>query len=134
MADREQPIAMEKQHLSNIFCLGFNSDNTRMFSGSNDNTMIVHDTKTTDAVDVFMHEKAVYGLSVDPMNDQIISTAGEDGRVLIFDLRISEVMCIAKYRTSFHAVMFHPQDGGFIITANAEEGAGLWDLRQPKKY
>lgn len=87
------------------------------------------------AVDVFLHEKPVYGLSIDPLNDQIFSSAGEDGRILVFDLRLSsEVMCVAKYRSPFHAVNFHPMDGSLIITANAKEGAGLWDLRKPKKF
>lgn len=87
------------------------------------------------AVDVFLHEKPVYGLSLDPLNDQIFSSAGEDGRILVFDLRLSsEVMCVAKYRSPFHAVNFHPMDGSLIITANAKEGAALWDLRKPKKF
>lgn len=34
---------MEKQHDSNIFCLGFNSDNTKIFSGGNDDMVVVHD-------------------------------------------------------------------------------------------
>lgn len=151
----KSPTAMEKQHQSNIFCLGFNSDNTKIFSGGNDDYVIVHDLKTYvffvcffknkiiltnidfsgTAVDVFLHEKPVYGLSIDPLNDQIFSSAGEDGRILVFDLRLSsEVMCVAKYRSPFHAVNFHPMDGSLIITANAKEGAGLWDLRKPKKF
>lgn len=35
------------------------------------------------------HRKPVYGLSVNPQNDCILATAGDDGRVLIFDLRDS---------------------------------------------
>jgi DDB1- and CUL4-associated factor 5 len=46
LADKGKPRAMDKQHLSNIFCLSFNSDNTKIFSGGNDDTVIVHDLKT----------------------------------------------------------------------------------------
>ncbi len=83
---------------------------------------------------MFPHTKPVYGLSVDPSNDNIFSTAGEDGRVLMFDLRcnVKDGMCIVKYRAPFHAVMFHPMDDKFVITANAKEGAALWDLRAQK--
>lgn len=35
------------------------------------------------------HRKPVYGLSINPQNDCILATAGDDGRVLIFDLRDS---------------------------------------------
>lgn len=35
----------------------------------------------------FQHEKPVYGLSVSPQNDYVFASAGEDGRVLIYDIR-----------------------------------------------
>lgn len=84
-----------------------------------------------DCVDVFYHTKPVYGLGVDPSNDNIFATAGEDGRVLLFDLRSSndEPTVVVKYRAPFHSVMFHPVDEHFMITANAKEGAALWDNR-----
>lgn len=153
MVDREEPQVMLKQHLSNIFCLSFDSKNTRIFSGGNDDMAIVHDIETWvnakhfasemivltwlflslsgDCVDVFYHTKPVYGLGVDPSNDNIFATAGEDGRVLLFDMRASndEPSVVVKYRAPFHSVMFHPVDDHFMITANAKEGAALWDNR-----
>lgn len=39
---------MLKQHLSNIFCLSFDSKTTRIFSGGNDDLAIVHDIETWD--------------------------------------------------------------------------------------
>ncbi|XP_065081570.1 uncharacterized protein LOC135704072 [Ochlerotatus camptorhynchus] len=131
--EKESPISMNKQHLSNIFCLGIDGHNSRIFSGGNDDVVIVHDTKTRESVDVFLHSKPVYGLSIDPSNDSIFATAGEDGKILIFDLRDgSDVMCVSRCRSPYHAVMHHPLDAGFIVTANAKEGASLWDLRAPK--
>lgn len=69
---------------------------------------------------------------MDPGNSHIFATAGEDGRCLIFDMRVngSEVRTLARYRSPFHAVQFHPLDGNFAITANGKEGAAIWDLRQ----
>lgn len=75
----------------------------------------------------------MYGLSIDPTNDNVLATAGEDGRVLVFDLRKgTEVLSLPKYRASFHAVQFHPLDGNFAITANGKEGAAFWDFRHTK--
>ncbi|XP_062534582.1 DDB1- and CUL4-associated factor 5-like isoform X1 [Armigeres subalbatus] len=131
--EKEFPTSMNKQHLSNIFCLGLDSRNNRIFSGGNDDVVIVHDTQTRESVDVYLHSKPVYGLSIDPSNDNIFATAGEDGKILIFDLRdSSDVMCVSRCRSPYHAVMHHPFDAGFIVTANAKEGAALWDLRSPK--
>lgn len=41
-----EPKAMKNQHYSNIFCLSFNNDSTKIFSGGNDDSVIVHDTNT----------------------------------------------------------------------------------------
>lgn len=85
--------------------------------------------------EVFRHEKPVYGISLDPLNSSIFATAGEDGRCLLYDMRTAggaEVQVIAKYRSPFHAVQFHPLDGNFVITANGKEGAAFWDLRHAK--
>lgn len=38
--------------------------------------------------DVFNLGNPVYGISVDPCNDNIFASAGEDGRILIFDTRL----------------------------------------------
>lgn len=84
--------------------------------------------------DVFLHSKPVYGLSVDASNNHIFSTAGEDGRILLFDLRSSsQIISLPKSRNPFHAVQFHPFNGNYIITANSKDGAALWDLRDYEK-
>ncbi|RWS18138.1 WD-repeat protein-like protein, partial [Leptotrombidium deliense] len=78
---------MKGEHNSNIFCLGFNSDNTRLFSAGNDEQVIVHDSTTGETSDVILHEEAIYGLSVDPSNDNVFATACDDGRIFICDIR-----------------------------------------------
>lgn len=35
------------------------------------------------------HRKPVYGLSINPQNDYVMATAGDDGRILLFDVRES---------------------------------------------
>lgn len=168
MAGITQPRSMKNQHYSNIFCLAFNNDCSKIFSGGNDEALIVHDTKTYvrswgrwwegegdgmveggrerhwhwilfvfdlffsgEPYGVFTHAKAVYGVSVDTTNDQIFTTACDDGQVLVFDLRIgTQVLVLAKSRASFHAVEFHPMDGNLAITGNERDGAALWDLRE----
>lgn len=48
---------------------------------------------------MFLHSKPVYGLSVDGTNDQIFATAGDDGHILVFDLRIgAQVLTLPKSR------------------------------------
>ncbi|GLH03745.1 Retinoblastoma-binding protein 5 homolog [Gryllus bimaculatus] len=127
-------VAMRWQHNSNIFCLGFDSTNSKVFSAGNDDQVIVHDASTGDAVNFFLHEQPVYGLSIDPLNDNVFASACDDGRVLLYDIREhanSEPFCLASYTSSFNAVMFNPLEPRMLTTANSKEGVGLWDVRKP---
>lgn len=79
----------------------------------------------------FSHEGPVYGLSVDRTSTNSFSVATEHGEILVYDLRVGKTdpLVIAKFRTPFNAVEFHPLNGNFLATANAKRGAQLWDLR-----
>ncbi|KAF4528141.1 hypothetical protein B566_EDAN011157 [Ephemera danica] len=118
-----KPTAMRAQHISNIFCLGYNSTNTKIFSAGNDDQVIVHDAITGDPTDYFLHEQPVYGLSIDPLNDNVFASACDDG----------QSFCMASYPTAFHGVMFNPMEPRLIATANSKEGVGLWDVRKPRQ-
>ncbi|KAM7323397.1 hypothetical protein ACRRTK_017503 [Alexandromys fortis] len=132
---RVSPIQLKGEHHSNIFCLAFNSGNTKVFSGGNDEQVILHDVESSETLDVFAHEDAVYGLSVSPVNDNIFASSSDDGRVLIWDIRESphgEPFCLANYPSAFHSVMFNPVEPRLLATANSKEGVGLWDIRKPQ--
>ncbi|XP_050312634.1 DDB1- and CUL4-associated factor 5 [Anthonomus grandis grandis] len=130
------PNSMKKTHNSNIFCLAFDSKNERIFSGGNDDQVIVHEIFTGNPLVALPHRKPVYGLSINPQNDEIIATAGDDGRLLLYDIRETtgqEAQVLARQKTGFHSVMFNPVNPRFVVSANSEEGIALWDCRKPKE-
>lgn len=53
-----------------------------------------------ETVDVYKHEEAVYGLSADPLNESIVASACDDGRVLVIDVR--QPASEGKNDNSFH--------------------------------
>ncbi|CAH0728522.1 unnamed protein product, partial [Brenthis ino] len=132
--DHGKPEPMKALHQSNIFCLGITSDSQKIYSGGNDDIVIVHDLESKRPLEVLRHQKAVCSLSIDPFNECVVSTAGNDGRLLLFDTRqsVHESLVISRSRKAFHGVMFHPQQVGMLVSANARDGVALWDLRSPK--
>ncbi|VVC90567.1 unnamed protein product, partial [Leptidea sinapis] len=129
-----KPEPMKVLHQSNIFCLGITSDNQKIYSGGNDDIVIIHDVECKCPMEILQHQKAVCSLSIDPFNERVISTAGNDGRLLLFDTRqsVHESLVIYRSRKAFHGVMFHPHQVGILASANERDGVALWDLRSPK--
>ncbi|KAM3871187.1 DDB1- and CUL4-associated factor 5 [Diretmus argenteus] len=132
---RSKPVKLKGEHLSNIFCLAFDSSNKKVFSGGNDEQVILHDVERGETLNVFLHIDAVYSLSVSPVNDNVFASSSDDGRVLIWDTREpphGEPFCLASYPSAFHSVMFNPVEPRLLATANSKEGVGLWDIRKPR--
>uniref|UniRef100_H3CMH5 Ddb1 and cul4 associated factor 5 n=2 Tax=Tetraodon nigroviridis TaxID=99883 RepID=H3CMH5_TETNG len=134
---RSKPVKLKGEHRSNIFCLAFDSSNAKVFSGGNDEQVILHDVERSrgETLNVFLHIDAVYSLSVNPVNDNVFASSSDDGRVLIWDTRgppNAEPFCLAIYPSAFHSVMFNPVEPRLIATANSKEGVGLWDIRKPR--
>ena len=141
--DKVRPIALSGEHDSNIFCLEFNGINeTKIFSGGNDERVLVHDTHAGGRTqDIFLHEAAVYGIDGHPFNGNIFVSACADGRVQMFDLRQSPkenidpllVAVATRPFRPFLGVQFNPCEPRLLVTANQKEGARLWDVRKPRR-
>jgi len=56
-----EPISMKSGHNSNIFCISFDPTQKRIFSGGNDELVIVHCIETREAIDVVSHMDDIYG-------------------------------------------------------------------------
>lgn len=67
------------------------------------NIMVIHVFRG-ETLDVFLHREAVYGVSVSPASDSVFASAGEDGRVLLYDMREPA----AVVRWSFRAISLLP--------------------------
>ena len=52
--------------------------------------VIVHDLERKHPLEVLRHQEAVCSLSIDPFNECVLTTAGNDGRLLVFDTRRSD--------------------------------------------
>ncbi|KAG1701319.1 DDB1- and CUL4-associated factor 5 [Nymphon striatum] len=130
------PVVMKGEHGSNIFCIAFDNSQSKIFSAGNDENIILHDLTLGTTKDIFLHTHAVYSISVDPMNDNVFASAGDNGSVLIWDIRVppsEDPFCLAKHKAAFYSVMYNPVEPRLIATANNKQGVALWDIRKPRK-
>ena len=85
-----------------------------------------------DTKDVYLHDDAIYSISVDPTNDFVFASACDDGTVQLFDLRRADATeTLASSSSPFHSVMHNPAEPRIFVTANGRDGAQLWDVRVP---
>lgn len=130
-----RPHIMQGRHESNVFCLDFDFvTSSRLFSGGNDERVLVHDVLTGKIIDVFPHDEPVYCLSTHPECPDIFATACSDGRIQLFDMRKSSESTILAFSSgSFHGVCFNPSEPRLFISANQKDGVSLFDIRKPCK-
>ena len=74
----------------------------KVISGGNDEKVLVHDLETGKTLDIFPHDEPVYGIACHPECSELFASASSDGRVLVFDLRESNVNM--KWITSINDV------------------------------
>ena len=106
-----------------------------MISGGNDEKVLVHDVTTGKPLDIFPHDESVYCVNCHPEQPELFTTACSDGRILLFDLRLSNEDPVMLQGSSYpyHSVSFNPVDSKLLVTANQENGASLIDCRKPNK-
>lgn len=84
-------------------------------------------------IDFLPHERAVYGISIQPGSPSVYATASDDGKLRIFDTRSSSPSVLASRRSPIHSVMFHPLESRIIAAASAKDGTELLDIRISQK-
>ena len=82
---------MKATHESNIFCIDFDCGNRKLFSGGNDEKLLIHDLKTGEILDIYPHDEPVYCVCAHPESPELLTTACSDGRVQLIDLRAKNV-------------------------------------------
>ena len=129
---------LKAKHGSNIFCLAFNRDASKLFSGGNDDQVIVHDLANDgfEPLDVYPHDDPVHGVSAHPELDPVFLSASSDGFVRLFDMRTGG--SAAEFgnepaSSGFHSVQFNPADGRLLASASEMYGCQLWDVRNAKR-
>ena len=56
-------------------------------------------------MDVFLHDEAVYGLSINPANDDVFASACDDGQILIHDMRLSSSEGLCQFSKDIYVTV-----------------------------
>ena len=116
--DRPCRLNLQTGHQANIFAVGFLQSDTSIVSAGMDCSVRVCRIDREECIGVYnCHQARVKELCVDPANDNVFLTAGEDGTCRQFDMR--EPHHCAAAHTGGRRMFMHREFAGTAPCANA---------------
>ncbi|KAK7690154.1 hypothetical protein QCA50_006803 [Cerrena zonata] len=139
--DLSQPTCGYIGHSSNVFALAFSATNSYLYSGDTDDLIFKYDVsqwssysdEPGNAVTTLnRHEDSIRDLSCHPENDNLLLSAGDDGRILLHDLRAGDGTRPEGRLfggPSFTSVQHHPTMHNLFVTGDSLGEVVLRDVR-----
>ncbi|KAK0411399.1 hypothetical protein QR680_005635 [Steinernema hermaphroditum] len=133
VSQKPAPLAtMESRHTSNIFTIAFSAADNRIYSGGNDCHFLIHDVLTTKRIRVHRLPGAINYIETNPIDDQIVLTASDDGNIRLFDMRDQScggsIVVDSEGGTSYCA-KFNPYQSNLIAVCSQSNELALYDVR-----
>ena len=111
-------LNLQTGHQANIFAVGFLQNDTSIVSAGMDCSVRVCRIDREECIGVYnCHQARVKELCVDPLNDNVFLTAGEDGTCRQFDMRAPHHCAAAP--TTGRRMFMHRESAGTAPCANA---------------
>lgn len=123
-------------HTGNVTAVGFHKDSKWIYSGSEDGTVRVFDTRTAGAQRTYETQlkSPVNSVALHPNQAQLIA-ADQSGTVSIFDLILDECVARARPETSDDVAMRSVSvaaDGLLVAACNNVGRLFVWDMESPQ--
>uniref|UniRef100_A0A0N5ATS0 WD_REPEATS_REGION domain-containing protein n=1 Tax=Syphacia muris TaxID=451379 RepID=A0A0N5ATS0_9BILA len=129
--ENPKPIAiMEQMHYSNIFSLAFSNYCERIYSAGNDASLFVHDIATKTVLQCMKAKSAFYNISTNPIDDNLIISASDDGRVRLHDLRHKDNTVVVRRVDEMFCAQFNPRKPNIVSVCSKQDGLVIYDSRR----
>ena len=120
-------------HTGACWACAMTSDNSTLFSGSDDKLIKVWDCKTTQfKYDLIGQDDCIYCLEL-TKDDKLLLSGGWDNRILIWDWRNKTIEAILGSHTNQVFAMWLTSDGKNLVTGGRDSYARIWDLEERKQ-
>lgn len=120
-----------KGHRAGVLSLAFNSDGTRLVSGSNDNTAKVWKLDGTLLTTFTGHKSAVLSAKFHP-GGHLIASASNDRTIQLWKPDGTIISLINGHQESVERLAFS-HDGKTVISASIDQTSIIWDLDRVTK-
>jgi WD repeat-containing protein 22 len=132
LGEKWKPLKTFMGHLSNIFSIEFDSQQKNLYSAGNDGFLIKYDIEHTTASQdmILAHEDSCLQLSISPISDNVILTAGQDWCIKLWDMRSRRQQNqLEEFGKRQNFVQFNPSFPNLFVTTDDRGGIYLHDIR-----
>jgi WD40 repeat protein len=115
-------------HTGPVFNVAFSPDSKQIATGSGDNTVIIWDVETGEAIGEPLtgHQAAILGLAFSP-DGQMIASGGVDSTVRLWDsVTGQQLQLFGDHNAMVNSVEFSP-DGSLLTSGDLNGTAIIWD-------
>ncbi len=116
-----------KGHRGDVQDATFNSDDTRVVSGSYDKTLRIWNTQTGEQLLLVEFEYGVTSVAYSP-DDALVAAGLNNGEVHLLDAESGDEIAIFEHAASIDHLAFSP-DGRLLASASRDTIISLWDLQ-----
>ncbi len=128
-------------HDKGVYSLDISPDQTKLVTGSKDKTIAVSSITESLISNTLMfnnlHHSVVKTVAFHTSDNNLIASGGQDRRVSIKDLRVSETSDIIidnAHNGGVHTVFFNKNNAGnILVTAGFDAVINLFDIRNPQE-
>jgi len=127
-SNNPQPVASYDGHNGNVTAVGFEKNNTWMFSGSEDGTVRLWDLRAPGPQREFEHKgAAVNTVVLHPTNQQELISGDQNGNIRVWDLTANACSCelVPEVGTPVRSLSIAP-DGSLVVAANNSGTCYVW--------
>lgn len=125
-----EPVHTLKGHVSNIFCIQFDSQSKHVYSCGNDGFLMHYDLESLSSTTTLAHEDSALRLSISPISDNILLTAGQDWMIKLWDVRCNVSQgTMERFGRRQNYVEFNPTNPYLFITSDDRGAILLHDIR-----
>ncbi|KAH3731418.1 Ca2+/calmodulin-dependent protein kinase [Pelomyxa schiedti] len=123
-----------KPTTGNVTCVSFDPLEEVLMAGLNNGTVLLWDISSQEISRVLTHKARCTATDINPMDEWMCATTGDDSCIRLWDIRASENIETFKAHSGPIGVCRFTPDGVFLVSGGSDGVVALWDIAQRRLF
>ncbi|KAH3762229.1 WD40 repeat [Pelomyxa schiedti] len=123
-----------KPTTGSVTCVAFDPLEEVLMAGLNNGTVLLWDISSQEISRVLTHKARCTATDINPMDEWMCATTGDDSCITLWDIRASENIETFKAHSGPIGVCRFTPDGVFLVSGGSDGVVALWDIAQRRLF